>query len=948
LMTRSNWQEIRRRSAGSDVYLDGTFVDHQSGEVIYNVGIRYRGNGSRNPPDDRHNYRVRFGDDRKFNGLKRLNFNSQNVQRQHLGNDAFRRAGVPCSVTVPAVLRFDQTTDALYVRLEAYDEDFLDRVFGGDDEGNLYRGMNGRLDYRGEDPGDYDGNYRKVTNEEENDFSDLIALTRAFSTADEEEFAAEVSARIDVYEWILYFAANSALGNNENSILLDAGDDYYLYSRPSDGRFLILPWDCDSLLVDAQQALFRPSAAAIARLLRHPLYAPYYYCELDRLHADVVSPEAIYPRLARAAALYTDDQVQGVEDFVWNRGDYLDARIPRSIEVDPHRTSRLTLVAAGDEWSYWKGTSHPSGGDLSWTEIGFDDSEWPVGPSGFGYGDGDDATLLDDMQGSYSTVFIRRRFAAGDVSGVLALFLSVDYDDGFVAYLNGAEIARSNYNPEIPDHNDTAARDHEAGTAQEFAVADGPQILHEGENVLAIVAFNGSLDSSDVSIIPALEATLSGEDLGCGECAQQTTQSRFELSGRAPGCATYTVLVNGVEARYVPWQAAWDITVDLLPGENRFEIEALDLALNTTDFRAVTIHRGGTVQPLPSSITGILRLTPDEGPYRLSGDVLVEAGGELRIEAGARVYLEPSAHLRVEGSFSARGTEELAVRISAADCASGGGAITIDGAAGASSALFEHCEITGGGVSGGGRIRVIDGAAEIRDCLFRDILGFAVEAVRSEVRVERTIIAASAGGLLASASRLAVGSVDLVDTAEGIRADGGEVRIDGARVKGAATGVRLAGGSHRLSRLLVHASTLGLDILAGTGLAADHLTIAGNRTGVQNASTPGTGADEVSIDSSIIWANRTGRAGAGQAAFSYCDVQDGSPAGEGNISFDPSFADASRGDYRLLPGSPARGSGRDGSDMGTYAASESPPQFIRGDADDSGQVNLTDSVFTLM
>src|SRR6185503_10682393 len=109
-------------------------------------------------------------------------------------------------------------------------------------------------------------------------------------------------------------------------------------------------------------------------------------------------------------------------------------------------SAQTPLVSPGDTWRYHKGTNAPSAG---WQTIA-DSSlnlQWGSGAGGFGYGDGDDATLLNDMgQGSmrYTTVYVRRTFnISGPLDPILVLRLVVDYDDAYVAYLDGQEIARS-------------------------------------------------------------------------------------------------------------------------------------------------------------------------------------------------------------------------------------------------------------------------------------------------------------------------------------------------------------------------------------------------------------------------------------------------------------------------------------------------------------------------
>ena len=52
------------------------------------------------------------------------------------------------------------------------------------------------------------------------------------------------------------------------------------------------------------------------------------------------------------------------------------------------------FVPSGATWKYFKGTQEPSDPVVAWREIGFDDSLWLEGPTGIGFGDGDDATVL--------------------------------------------------------------------------------------------------------------------------------------------------------------------------------------------------------------------------------------------------------------------------------------------------------------------------------------------------------------------------------------------------------------------------------------------------------------------------------------------------------------------------------------------------------------------------
>lgn len=164
-----------------------------------------------------------------------------------------------------------------------------------------------------------------------------------------------------------------------------------------------------------------------------------------------------------------------------------------------------TIVNQGDNFKYLVPTNELNS---EWKSLSFNDGTWSEGPSGFGYDDGDDATLIP--QGSTS-LYIRKKFTVDNLSDMASLILDIDYDDGFVAYINGVEIARANINGNPPSYQTTTIQDHEAqmyngGIPERFSVDDFASILNEGENVIAIQAHNVSSNSSDFTIIPFLSA----------------------------------------------------------------------------------------------------------------------------------------------------------------------------------------------------------------------------------------------------------------------------------------------------------------------------------------------------------------------------------------------------------------------------------------------------------
>lgn len=162
------------------------------------------------------------------------------------------------------------------------------------------------------------------------------------------------------------------------------------------------------------------------------------------------------------------------------------------------------LVDASGIWRYFPGTLEPP---ANWRTIGFDDSSWAQGPGGIGYGDNDDATIIS----SVTSLYMRQAFYVADPADLLGALLFIDYDDAFVAYLNGVEIARANIGitGQIPTFNTFADGNHEAlmyqgGEPESFMVnhAALDSILVLGNNMLAIQIHNYGATSSDMSAIP--------------------------------------------------------------------------------------------------------------------------------------------------------------------------------------------------------------------------------------------------------------------------------------------------------------------------------------------------------------------------------------------------------------------------------------------------------------
>jgi hypothetical protein len=162
-------------------------------------------------------------------------------------------------------------------------------------------------------------------------------------------------------------------------------------------------------------------------------------------------------------------------------------------------------VYANNPWKYFLGVSDPP---PTWRDITFNDASWATGNGGIGYGDGDDSTVIAPV---YS-VFMRKSFYVADTSKIPTGLLFLDYDDAYVAYLNGVEISRSNIGVygDHPAFNTLAYDEHEAiaystGNFSGAAFVPPQQIdtvLKPGMNVFSLQVHNYSGGLDDLSAIP--------------------------------------------------------------------------------------------------------------------------------------------------------------------------------------------------------------------------------------------------------------------------------------------------------------------------------------------------------------------------------------------------------------------------------------------------------------
>ncbi len=225
--------------------------------------------------------------------------------------------------------------------------------------------------------------------------------------------------------------------------------------------------------------------------------------------------------------------------------------------VSPVVTTRIPLPTAAN-WSF-EDTNTDLG--TAWRQPGFDDSGWNTGNGPLGFGSSlVQTTVSSGSSGSVPpTTYFRTTFVLdGQPSEVEYMALSALYDDGFIAYLNGQEVARSDSMGTGTVGFNTLATNHGATGYETFVLTPAAlPLLQQGTNVLAVEVHQRSLSSSDLVWDGSL--VVDGRFHFLGPCAAGTVTSNGEPFS--------TLLVNGTDGglgRSVDVGINQPVTLDVL------------------------------------------------------------------------------------------------------------------------------------------------------------------------------------------------------------------------------------------------------------------------------------------------------------------------------------------------------------------------------------------------
>ena len=280
-------------------------------------------------------------------------------------------------------------------------------------------------------------------------------------------------------------------------------------------QFFPLSYHVEALAVPYEQldVIVQDSAALSA----------FDFNRADRVQALVPVPQIYYEPEILSTELLDPEFDFTIQNFVEGRNSWLGRRLEirrksstlnRTISGEPldypvvddnavdiaelSTPFESTLVEHGDYWRYLKGDVAPP---ADWNAATFDDSGWSSGPGGLGYKLASVETELDDMAGNYVSIYLRRQFSLDAVNSANSHRLEILSNGGFVAYLNGNQINRTNLTGTT--FKATAGKVSEAEVSV-FNLSELGEILNEGDNLIAFQVHAASLSENGFIFSPRL------------------------------------------------------------------------------------------------------------------------------------------------------------------------------------------------------------------------------------------------------------------------------------------------------------------------------------------------------------------------------------------------------------------------------------------------------------
>jgi spore coat protein CotH len=216
------------------------------------IGVRFKGNSSyRGATTRKKPFRIKLNEFVKGQKIEKMasfglsnGWSDPSFVREKAYYEVAAQAGLPAARSSFAALYVNDEYMGLYILGEIVNGDFLDNHFDKEDrDGNLYKAANpgANLAYLGEDAARYQQFFSKESNEEEDDWTDLIALARILDQTPAAELPDKLNDLVDIDSFLTALALDNLTVNLDSYVGM--AQNYYLYRRLSDNKWVWIPWD---------------------------------------------------------------------------------------------------------------------------------------------------------------------------------------------------------------------------------------------------------------------------------------------------------------------------------------------------------------------------------------------------------------------------------------------------------------------------------------------------------------------------------------------------------------------------------------------------------------------------------------------------------------------------------------------------------------------------------
>ncbi|MBR53317.1 hypothetical protein CMK19_06075 [Candidatus Poribacteria bacterium] len=364
------------------IYVSATF--QWSGQVIENVGVRYKGNSSSHPHQKhKRGFLIKFNEFEKgqsFLGLNRISLDNGiqfgSLFSERLITSILRQLGVKASRSNYSKLYLNGKYQGIYVNVERIDRVFIKNELA--DGGSLYKvdifdrsslwsanlGPLPPMEKTDSNPTAFEPKSKAANQQKTRDVIDLI--TKINETNDN-DFARVIESIIDLDAFLKTMAVmlfsgafDQLTGTNPHN--------YYLYCSPMNNRWHYIPWDLDVGFADKafgyipvidgwnaawpliggspspliQRIVNDPKLLARYRTLANKILENYFHPDkllpkVDLLYKQILTDLETDPFPSRRATNKQDqnynDIVQSIKDFIYLR----------------YKTARQQLDEPGDQ-----------------------------------------------------------------------------------------------------------------------------------------------------------------------------------------------------------------------------------------------------------------------------------------------------------------------------------------------------------------------------------------------------------------------------------------------------------------------------------------------------------------------------------------------------------------------------------------------------------------------